>query len=141
MLQTLNLPDWLPWWVPLAVLLPVLLYLLLFLLMPFSVFGVKGRLDAIEARLEEIQDELRLFAPPPRRPEAGQDFAAPPPVHAPAPPRAAPLPPEPAHERPPPRADAPPPLRAEPPPPPRRRLAEEDEEPRRIEPRLGWPRS
>jgi hypothetical protein len=54
-----TLPDWLPWWVPLAALLPALLYGLVFLLMPFSVIGVKGRLEAIEARLDEIQAELR----------------------------------------------------------------------------------
>ncbi len=56
------LPDWLPWWVPLAVLVPVLLYLAVFLLMPFSVFGVKGRLDLIDARLDEIQGEIRSLA-------------------------------------------------------------------------------
>ena len=55
------LPDWLPWWVPVAVLVPALLYLLVFLLMPFSVFGLKGRLDAIEARLDEIQGEIRTL--------------------------------------------------------------------------------
>jgi hypothetical protein len=62
MLQTLNLPDWLPWWVPLALLVPALLWGLSFLFMPFSVFGVKSRLEAIEARLEEIQNELRHVA-------------------------------------------------------------------------------
>jgi hypothetical protein len=31
-------------------------------LMPFSVFGVKGRLEAIEARLDEIQGEIRSLA-------------------------------------------------------------------------------
>lgn len=56
------LPDWLPWWVPLAVLVPVLLYLAVFLVMPFSVFGLKGRLDLIEARLDEIQGEIRSLA-------------------------------------------------------------------------------
>lgn len=62
MLQTLNLPDWLPWWVPLALLVPALLWALSFLFMPFSVFGVKSRLEVIEARLEEIQNELRHVA-------------------------------------------------------------------------------
>jgi len=62
MLQTLNLPDWLPWWVPLALLVPALLWALSFLFMPFSVFGVKSRLEVIEARLEEIQNELRHIA-------------------------------------------------------------------------------
>ena len=57
-----SLPDWLPWWVPFAVLVPALLYGLVFLLMPFSVLGVRGRLDAIEARLDEIQGEIRSLA-------------------------------------------------------------------------------
>jgi hypothetical protein len=64
------LPDWLPWWVPLVVLIPALLYLLAFLFMPFSVIGVKGRLDAVEARLDEIHHDLRLLTL--RLPEAGQ---------------------------------------------------------------------
>jgi hypothetical protein len=55
----LNLPDWLPWWVPLALLVPALLWALSFLFMPFSVFGVKSRLEVIEGRLEEIQNDLR----------------------------------------------------------------------------------
>jgi len=62
MLQVLNLPDWLPWWVPLVLLLPTLLWALSFLFMPFSVFGVKSRLEAIEARLDEIQNEIRHVA-------------------------------------------------------------------------------
>jgi hypothetical protein len=56
------LPDWLPWWVPILVLVPALLYALALLLMPFAVFGVKGRLEAIEARLDEIQGEIRSLA-------------------------------------------------------------------------------
>jgi hypothetical protein len=62
MLQMPNLPDWLPWWVPLVLLVPTLLWALSFLFMPFSVFGVKSRLELIEARLEEIQNELRHVA-------------------------------------------------------------------------------
>ena len=53
------LPDWLPWWVPIMLLVPALLYVLAFLFMPFSVIGVKSRLDVIEARLDEIQGEIR----------------------------------------------------------------------------------
>ena len=56
------LPDWLPWWVPIVVLVPALLWALAFLFMPFAVFGVKGRLEAIEARLDEIQGEIRSLA-------------------------------------------------------------------------------
>ncbi|MGC8470251.1 MAG: hypothetical protein ACP5NI_10135 [Acetobacteraceae bacterium] len=57
----ITLPAWLPWWLPLLILLPAGLYLLVFLLMPFSVFGLKGRLDAIEIRLDEIQQDLRAL--------------------------------------------------------------------------------
>jgi hypothetical protein len=130
----LSLPDWLPWWVPLAVLVPVLLYVAVFLMMPFSVFGLKGRLDLLDARLDEIQSEIRTLSlrlpdvteAPPRR----RDAAARPPI-----PPAAPSP-----------SDL-----------PRRPLAPRDsaedweDEPReaprrgrgpgeRSEPRLGWPR-
>jgi hypothetical protein len=56
------LPSWLPWWVPILVLVPAILYALLFLLMPFSVIGVKGRLDVIEARLDELQGEIRTLS-------------------------------------------------------------------------------
>jgi hypothetical protein len=56
------LPDWLPWWVPILVLVPALLYALAFLFMPFSVIGVKSRLEVIEARLDEIQGEIRHLA-------------------------------------------------------------------------------
>jgi hypothetical protein len=62
MLQMLHLPDWLPWWVPLALLVPASLWALSFLFMPFSVFGVKSRLEVIEGRLEEIQNDLRHMA-------------------------------------------------------------------------------
>ena len=72
------LPDWLPWWVPLLLLVPALLYALAFLFMPFSVIGVKGRLDVIEARLDEIQGEIRSLALRLREPGAadfrGADF-------------------------------------------------------------------
>jgi hypothetical protein len=56
------LPDWVPWWVPLVLLVPTLLYALAFVFMPFSVLGVKSRLDVIEARLDEIQQEIRHLA-------------------------------------------------------------------------------
>ncbi len=61
-----TLPDWLPAWAFLLLALPALLYLFVFLLMPFSVFGVKARLETLEGQLEAIQDELRnLSARPP----------------------------------------------------------------------------
>ena len=55
-------PDWVPWWVPMVLLVPALLYALAFLFMPFSVLGVKTRLEVIEARLDEIQQEIRHLA-------------------------------------------------------------------------------
>ena len=56
------LPDWVPWWVPLVLIVPTLLYALAFLFMPFSVLGVKTRLDVMEMRLDEIQQEIRHLA-------------------------------------------------------------------------------
>lgn len=56
------LPDWAPWWAQLAIIVLALLFGLLFLLMPFSLFGVRGRLNVIEARLDEIQGEIRSLA-------------------------------------------------------------------------------
>lgn len=69
MTSPLPLPDWVPWWVHLVILLAALLFGLLFLLMPFSVFGVKARLEGVEARLDEIQGEIRSLAL--RLPEPG----------------------------------------------------------------------
>jgi hypothetical protein len=58
----ITFPDWVPWWVPMVLLVPALLYALAFLFMPFSVLGVKTRLEAIEGRLDEIQQEIRHLA-------------------------------------------------------------------------------
>jgi hypothetical protein len=55
-------PDWVPWWVPMVLIVPALLYGLAFLFMPFSVLGVKTRLEVIEGRLDEIQQEIRHLA-------------------------------------------------------------------------------
>jgi hypothetical protein len=63
-------PDWVPPWAQLLVLIVAILLGLAFLLMPFSVFGVKSRLDAVEARLDEIQGEIRALAL--RLPEPGR---------------------------------------------------------------------
>ena len=65
----LQLPSGISWWVILAIAVPLALYLLLFLTMPFSVFGVKGRIDLLEGRLDEIHEEIRSLAL--RLPEAG----------------------------------------------------------------------
>lgn len=54
----LTLPG-MPAWTGLAALLVVLLFGMAFLVMPFSVFGVKSRLEAMEAQLDEMQAELR----------------------------------------------------------------------------------
>jgi hypothetical protein len=78
------LPDWLPWWVPVVVLIPVLLYFAVFLMVPFSVFGLKGRLDLIDARLDEIQGEIRTLSL--RLPESARHGEAPPVPPATAPP-------------------------------------------------------
>jgi hypothetical protein len=53
------LPDWLPAWAFLLIALPVLLWLLALLLMPFSVFGVKARLEGLEAQISALQDDIR----------------------------------------------------------------------------------
>lgn len=57
-----NLPDWAPPWVAFALIVVGGLLMLAFLLMPFSVFGLKGRLEGVEARLDEIQGEIRSLA-------------------------------------------------------------------------------
>jgi hypothetical protein len=67
-LGTVPLPDWLPWWVPAVLLVPLVVYGLLALLVPFSTFGLRGRLEAIEAQMDDIQHEIRSLAlrlPPP----------------------------------------------------------------------------
>jgi|SRR6185312_5733626 len=137
------LPDWLPWWLPLVLLLPVLLYALAFLFMPFSVIGVKARLEVIEARLDEIQNEIRHLA---LRLPAGSSqlefeevYASPRvdrPIAETAPVRP-PIPPA-AHE-----LKAGDQLVDRPPPPPNTRPVRATEEPARSlrsEPRLDWPR-
>ena len=66
----LTLPG-LPEWTGLIVLLVLLLLALCLVVMPFSVFGVKGRLDNIEAQLDELRAEMRVLAsrlPDARRP-------------------------------------------------------------------------
>jgi hypothetical protein len=63
-------PDWVPPWAQLLLLIVGILLGLAFLLMPFSVFGVKSRLEAVEARLDEIQGEIRSLSL--RLPEPGR---------------------------------------------------------------------
>jgi hypothetical protein len=57
-----SFPDWMPWWLQLLAIVVVLLLGLAFLFMPFSVFGVKSRLESVEDRLDEIQAEIRSLA-------------------------------------------------------------------------------
>ncbi len=93
MVSFLPLPDWVPWWVHVAVLSLLGLFALMLLLMPFSVFGTKARLEAIEARLDEIQGEIRTIAlrmpdsraaaPIPDAPQTFRDPARYPPVPPP----------------------------------------------------------
>ena len=77
----------LPEWTGVAALLALLLVGLAYLLMPFSVFGVKGRLDALEAQLDEIRDEIRglsiRMSDGPRR-AAAEDWVDPPRMRNPA---------------------------------------------------------
>jgi hypothetical protein len=54
----LRIPG-LPDWAALVLLVVGLTIVLAWVLMPFSVFGVKGRIEALEARLEVMHDELR----------------------------------------------------------------------------------
>ncbi len=56
-----SLPDWMPGWVFLLLALPVLLYLLAFLLMPFSVFGVKARIETLEAQIDALHEDVRTM--------------------------------------------------------------------------------
>lgn len=53
-----GLPDWLSF----LLLLAGLAFGLAFLLMPFAVFGVKSRLEAIEQRLADSEESMRLLA-------------------------------------------------------------------------------
>jgi hypothetical protein len=147
----INLPDWLPWWVPLALLVPALLWALSFLFMPFSVFGVKSRLEVIEARLDEIQNEIRHVAlrlPAGGGPGPDYDDVYPPRMQEPRIDRVMSRPPIPParhelyntqHQDPP----EEPSLEDRPPPSPNARPARRSEpiaRPARAEPRLDWRR-
>ena len=66
-----NFPDWMPWWLQLLVVVIGVMLVLALAFMPFSVFGVKARLESVEARLDEIQHEIRTLAL--RLPEPGRE--------------------------------------------------------------------
>lgn len=57
---SLTIPG-LPAWSGLVSLLLLAFVLLAWVAMPFSVFGVKSRLDMLEAQLDEIQGEIRAL--------------------------------------------------------------------------------
>lgn len=82
MARFLQLPEWMPWWALLVVLVPIALYGLIFMTMPFSVFGLKPRLESIEARLDEIQSDIRSLALrlPERKGSENQENDSPPPI-------------------------------------------------------------
>jgi hypothetical protein len=56
------LPAWMPGWAIMALAVPALLWCLAFLLVPFSVIGLKARLEALEAQVEAMHEDLRLMA-------------------------------------------------------------------------------
>lgn len=55
------IPAWMPGWLFLALIIPALLWFLAFLMVPFSVFGVKARLEAMESELEELNEQIRVM--------------------------------------------------------------------------------
>ena len=85
------LPAWLPWWASLVLLVAAGLWGLAFLLVPFSVIGVKARLEGLEARLDELHAEIRTLAL--RLQESGAAAAFDEAYAIPAPPRPAAAPP------------------------------------------------
>jgi hypothetical protein len=101
---TLSIPG-LPEWTGLLILVVGLLCAAAFLMMPFSVFGVKARLEALEVQLDEIQAEIRSLAlrltdpGAPRRAPITDEWVEPPASYAAtqardyAPPRVTPPPP------------------------------------------------
>jgi hypothetical protein len=74
MTSPFSFPDWVPPWAQLLLLILGIMLLLAFALMPFSVFGVKSRLEAVEARLDEIQGEIRTLSLRLREPGRAADY-------------------------------------------------------------------
>ena len=62
MVLPFTLPDWVPWWLVLPGIIVALFLALAYLAMPFAVFGMKARLATMEARLDEIQGEIRSLS-------------------------------------------------------------------------------
>lgn len=57
-----SIPPWMPGWLFLLLALPALLYVLVFAMMPFSVFGVKARIESLEAQIDSLHEDLRTMA-------------------------------------------------------------------------------
>lgn len=119
LIDRLTIPG-LPSWVGLIVLIAIAVSLLALLAMPYAVFGVKSRLEAVEAELADLRTEIRTLLRQPgatARATVEDDYVAPPSRRAE------------------PRFTAPEPNRA-PVPPPAARVVRG-----RAEPRLDWPRA
>jgi hypothetical protein len=56
-----TLPGWMPPWLFLLLALPALLWALAFLLMPFSVFGLKARLETLEEQIAALHEDMRIM--------------------------------------------------------------------------------
>ena len=79
MLTVPGLPDW----TGLVLLLVLSVSVLALLAMPYAVFGVKSRLEAVEAELADLRTEIRILLrqPPPAAPARAmveEDYVAPP---------------------------------------------------------------
>ena len=117
----LTIPG-LPSWVAMLLLAAIAVTVLAFLAMPFAVFGVKSRLEAVEMELADLRAEIRALirqapaAAPPPRATVDEDYIPRATARAPeAEPRIAPPVPPPA--------------------------ARPERAARRTEPRIDWPRA
>ena len=106
LVEKLTIPG-LPPWVAVVLLAAIAVTVLAFLAMPFAVFGVKSRLEAIEAELADLRMDIRALgqaAPTLARPAVEVDYVSPPSRTAPRSPEVeprmtAPVPPPPAKPR------------------------------------------
>ena len=60
LVEKLTIPG-LPSWVAIVLLVAISISILAFLAMPFAVFGVKSRLEAVEAELADLRTEIRAL--------------------------------------------------------------------------------